>query len=561
MKRSLSACAPVFRSLQAPCSPATRAATRVAAMPERRCREVQSRSELTLVPPCLDDDVSERNPLRAIGAFVGTLDLEALGFRHAEERCGAGQPAHDPGLLPKLCLHGCQHRVRRSRRLEAETRRNLEVIWRCRGATPSCRTIADFRNSDASALRAANREFLLPCRELSLPEGRRVAVGEAFPKADANADSIHAKASPAKSLKRPEQRIAACRRPLDQADAGSEDGADSREDPELAERIGALVERRKQSLQESLRASGEGRISEVGPDARVLKKSGRTVGGCNCRIAAEDRCKLIVAEDVVQDGNEAGQLEPMMTKACEDRGLDACVPIPRHPPRSDKGDVARFGRDDDFRCDARNDTHACPAGPWLTRRGSPRTREGKRHFRYSSVAAACRDCSPRDRCLTKSRPRRRLDRWEHEDAIGRHRGKMSAGAPWMRQGAALVEHPFGTVKRWAGMDHFPMRGLEKCCGEFSLMTLGHDFKRVMNELGAAAFREHCLQKRQTGMIGAQHCSGSRVFPSFSAASGWRCRVGSCEAAQVPNVRLLGGDRSDPDTDTAVRNNEKPSAKS
>ncbi len=555
-------------------------------MPERRCRKVPSRSELTLLPPCMDDDVSERNPVRAIDAFVGTLDLKALGFRHAEEHCGAGQPAHDPGLPLKLCLHGCQHRVRSSRRLEAETRRNLEVIWRCRGATPSCRTIADFRNSDASALRAASREFIPPCRELSLPEGRRVAVDGTFPKANANADSIHAKASPAKGLKRLDQGIAECRRQLDEADAGSEDGADSREDPELAAKIGALVERRKQSLQESLRASGERRISEVDPDARVLKKSGRTVGGCNCRIAAEDRCKLIVAEDVVQDGNEAGQLEPMMTKACEAlgaerltglagsgrfsgkqlkireaRGLDACVPIPRHPPRSDKGDVARFGGDDDFRCDARNDTHACPAGQWLTRRGSPRTREGKRCFGYSSVAAVCRDCSLRDRCLTKSRPRRRLDRWEHEDAIDRHRGKMSAGAPWMRQRAALLGHPFGTVKRWAGMDRFPMRGLEKRRGAFSLMTLGHDFKRVMNELGAAAFREHCLQKRQTGMIGAQHCSGSRAFPSFSAASGWRCRVGSCEAAHVPNVRLLGGDRSDPDTDTAVRNNEKPSVKS
>ena len=261
MKRSLSARAPVFRSLQAPCSPATWAATRLTAMPERRCREVPSRSELTLLPPCLDDDVSERNPVRAIGAFVGTLDLEALGFRHAEERCGAGQPAHDPGLLPKPCLHGCQHRVRRSRRLEAETRRNLEVIWRCRGATPSCRTIADFRNSDASALRAASREFLPPCRELSLPEGRRVAVGGTFPKANANADSIHAKASPAKSLKRLDERIAECRRQLDEADAGSEDGADSAEDPELAAKIGVLVERRKPSLRESLQASGERRMS------------------------------------------------------------------------------------------------------------------------------------------------------------------------------------------------------------------------------------------------------------------------------------------------------------
>ena len=55
--------------------------------------------------------------------------------------------------------------------------------------------------------------------------------------------------------------------------------------------------------------------------------------------------------------------------------------------------------------------------------------------------------------------------------MDRHRKKMSAGTPLMRGRGALVEHPFGTLKRWAGMDHFLMRGLGKCRGEFSLMTL------------------------------------------------------------------------------------------
>ena len=102
-------------------------------MSKRRYQEVQSRSQMMLLPPCLDDYVSEHNAVRAIDAFVGTLDLKALGFEHAEANCGAGQPAFDPALLLKLYLYGYQHRVRSSRRLEAETRRNLEVIWLCQG--------------------------------------------------------------------------------------------------------------------------------------------------------------------------------------------------------------------------------------------------------------------------------------------------------------------------------------------------------------------------------------------------------------------------------------------
>ena len=85
--------------------------------------------------------------------------------------------------------------------------------------------------------------------------------------------------------------------------------------------------------------------------------------------------------------------------------------------------------------------------------------------------------------------------------MDRHRKKMSAGAPLMRGRGALVEHPFGTLKRWAGMDHFLMRGLGKCRGEFSLMTLSYNFKRVMNELGGAAFTEHCLEKQRLEAFG------------------------------------------------------------
>ena len=80
------------------------------------------------LPPCLDDYVSESNPVRAIDAFVGTLDLEELGFQHSEASSGPGQPAFDPAVLLKL-YH--QNRVHSSRRLEAETRRNMEGIWLC----------------------------------------------------------------------------------------------------------------------------------------------------------------------------------------------------------------------------------------------------------------------------------------------------------------------------------------------------------------------------------------------------------------------------------------------
>ena len=501
--------------------------TRITKMSERRYREVQSRSQVVLLPPCMDDYVSEHNPVRAIDAFVGTLDLEALGFQHAEEHCGAGHPAYDPAVLLKLYLYGYQHRVRSSRRLEAETRRNLEVIWLCQGATPSYKTIADFRKDNVAALRAANREFVILCRELSLLGGSRVAIDGTFLKADANQNNIHSKVTLEKDLQRLDEKIAEYHRQLDEADSGSEDGADGGEDPGLAAKIEALLEKQKhkRALQERLQANGDSQVSEVDPDARLLKKNGKMVGGYNCQIAVDDKHSLIVAEDVVQNGNDSRQLEPMMTKAseamdsegligladvgyyggeqlkdCEDKGLDVYVPIPKYRPPKIKDTGKRFIKDDNFRYDAKDDTYVCPAGQQLTRRGST-TKQGKLYFRYCSTASVCRDCALKDRCLPKSKPRRQIDRWEHDDVMDRHREKMSAGTPVMRGRGAIVEHPFGTLKRWAGMEHFLMRGLDKCRGEFSLMTLGYNFKRVVNELGADAFREYCVQKQQFRTMG------------------------------------------------------------
>ena len=58
--------------------------------------------------------------------------------------------------------------MRSSRRLEAETARNLEVIWLLRGLRPDFKTIADFRKDNRHAFKPVFRQFVLLCRKLDL---------------------------------------------------------------------------------------------------------------------------------------------------------------------------------------------------------------------------------------------------------------------------------------------------------------------------------------------------------------------------------------------------------
>ena len=103
------------------------------------------------MPEAVDDYVAADNPVRFIEAFVDGLDLAALGFIGTVPKA-TGRPGYAPADLLKLYIYGYLNRTRSSRRLEAETHRNIEVIWLLRHLKPDFKTIADFRRDQSQGL-------------------------------------------------------------------------------------------------------------------------------------------------------------------------------------------------------------------------------------------------------------------------------------------------------------------------------------------------------------------------------------------------------------------------
>src|SRR3954451_12600476 len=125
------------------------------------------RSQLLLLPEAVDDYVGADNPVRFIEAFVDELNLAALGFIGTMPKA-TGRPSYAPADLLKLYIYGYLNRTRSSRRLEADTHRNIEVIWPLRHLKPDFKTIADFRRINCKAFRPVFHQFVLLCRELGL---------------------------------------------------------------------------------------------------------------------------------------------------------------------------------------------------------------------------------------------------------------------------------------------------------------------------------------------------------------------------------------------------------
>ena len=499
-------------------------------MNSRRYQPVLNRHQDMILPMRVEDYVSPTNTVRAIDAYVGTLNLTAQGYKHSQFVAASGQPAFNPAVLLKLYLYGYMQRIHSSRRLEREAVRNLELMWLVEGTKPTYKTIADFRKNNSTALKATHRDFVLLCKELNLFGDEEVGVDGSFFKADTSKSPIYTAEKLDKQLSQLEKKIQAYQEALEKQDAADDaTGKGSlSDDAQLAEKIKRLQEKQaeKQKLQQQLKDSGNKQISTVDEDARLLTKRGQTMGGYNVQIVVDDKHKLIVADEVTQDGNDTAQLAPMLAKAqeilqsenlaatadsgyfdgnqiktCEENNITVYVAVPDKSKRI--AEQGRFTREQ-FSYDAEQDCYVCPQGNTLNRCGQLQNRENKHYIRYKSKASVCGQCPLRSQCLGEKTKLRQIERWEHQAVVDRHKQRMKQRPDAMKKRGALVEHPFGTLKNRAGSQHFLMRGLEKCRGEFSLMTLAYNFTRVLNILGIDKLRDYCVQRSNNALKTVQY---------------------------------------------------------
>lgn len=489
-------------------------------MTNRKFKSGESRDQASLLPARIEDYVGSDNPVRAIESFVCALDLEKLGFRHAERGVEVGQPPYSPADLLKLYLYGYINQIRSSRRLEREAGRNLELIWLLKSLRPGYRTIANFRKENWKALKAVNRGFILLARELGLVGGAVVAIDGSFFHGDASKASIFTRKRLAEQIAKLDMEIEAYGKSLEDNDAveakkdrsdgpghgGGGDGSD------IGAKVAALMAKRSRAQSDlaRLEESGETQFCLTDPDARLLSKSGRTVAGYNVQAVVDDKHKLIVASEVVNDSSDVGQLHAMAKaakdalgakalqvladegyysslelKACEDDDITAYVPVPEGTGRLEK--QGRFSLKD-FTYDGVADAYTCPAKQLLhPTKGRWENTSGRLEIRYASRKAICGACPLKARCLSPKAVKRTIARWEHEDVLDRHRARMEGSGELMRRRSAIVEHPFGTLKSRAGYRHFLVRGFDKVRGEWSLMALCYNFTRVLNILGFDGF--------------------------------------------------------------------------
>jgi len=385
----------------------------------KRFIEAEDRTQVTLLPECIDDFIAQDNSVRVVNAFVEELDLQDLGFDGVRPAC-TGRPAYHPAVLLKIYIYGYLNRIQSSRRLERECQRNLELMWLTGRLAPDFKTIADFRRDNGKGIRNVCRRFVELCRELKLFSQAVVAIDGSKFKA---VNSRERNYSEGKIARRERELEANIQRYLDALDTNDRTAPSDwlEKTARLSSKLHELRQKMKalQAMRERIQAAPDGQVSLTDPDARVMtthSNTGMAMVGYNVQVAVDAKHHLIVAHEVTNTGSDRAQLSKMahaareamgtnrlkaiadrgyfsstQIKACSDAGIAPYVPKPttsnaKAEGRFDKADFVYIPRDDEYQC---------PAGQRAIYRFT-REESGLQMRRYWT--SACPECPIKARC-------------------------------------------------------------------------------------------------------------------------------------------------------------------
>jgi transposase len=468
------------------------------------------RKQAVLFPDMLDDYIDKENPVRFIDAFVESLKMEKLGFKHSIPS-DTGRPSYDPSDLLKLYVYGYLNQVRSSRKLERECHRNVEVMWLMKKLAPDHKTIADFRKDNVDCIKPVFKEFVYLCRNLNLYGAQLVAIdGTKFKAVNSKSNNLSEK-TVALRLKQTEEKIAEYLKEMDQNDTTDSDEDESIKVNGLNEKIDKLEEekQRYEQVQNQMKATGQKEVSMVDPDSRLMRvDSQRLEVSYNIQTSVDAKRHLIVDYDVINNSTDHHQLARDAEAAkqmlnvdrldvvsdkgfyvekdvfdCENNGVTVFMPIPAAlNPYKRVGVPEPEFYSDQFVYDAARDSYVCPEGndmPFWKRSSRGKGFEGRLYR-----SACCAYCSVRTRC-TRNKRGRYMFRGEFDGAVDRLRDRLESpeGKEKVRLRRMLAEHPFGTIKRAFNQGYLLLKGLRKVKGEVGFTMLAYNMRRAINIFG------------------------------------------------------------------------------
>jgi transposase len=459
----------------------------------------------------LEEMVLPDSVARAIDAFVEALPLEKLGFDISS--ASTGRAAYHPSVFLKLYLYGYMNRIRSSRKLETECRRNIELMWLLGELTPAYHSIADFRAQHSDQIRKVFKTLVLFSKGQGLIGGRLVAIDGTKVRAMNSKKNNYNTKKIERHIDYIDNKVNEYMQQLDEHDKGENDSEGLISKKELKEAVTKLKERRKKytDLADELKRTGQDQISTSDPDAKQMIIRGPiTEVAYNLQAAVDEKNNLVVHYEATQN-NDRNALHGVASKAkqligekdfevladkgyhnggqlakCAKDNITTYVPAPEHVHTTSVPTYEYLV--ENFVYDEQSDTYTCPQNQVLKTNGNWYNKHREKynykikHYKTSS----CLDCPARGQC-TMNKSGRLIERSEFQNAVDMNNKRVVMNRAKYNKRQCINEHVFGIIKRQWGYDHTLMKGLKNVDAETGLIFTAFNIKRILNIFGTKKF--------------------------------------------------------------------------
>jgi len=471
----------------------------------------QNRKQLVLFPTSLDATIDTDNEVRFIDLFVESLDMSDMNFNI--NQIENGRPAYHPKDLLKLYIYGYLNSIRSSRKLEKATKINIELIWLMKGLQPDHNTISNFRKDNPKSIKKVFRATVQIAKNFNLIGGKLIAGDSTKLRAQNSKKNNFNKKKIDRHLAYIENKLEQYNNQLSEQDQDKNTNDTQRE--EEIKKLKSEIEKQKKrkesykSLEKQLDDTGEKQISTSDPESRqMIVRNNITEVVYNTQTTVDGKHNIPI-DYKVTDTNDSKAMGGMLRRAksilrtnnftalydkgyhtgsefetADKLGINILVAIPKVATQAPNSayNVANFIYDKE------NDYYLCPQENRLTTSGKLHKAATYNFKRYTTKA--CKDCPVKTEC-SKAKYGKAIQRSEYQELIENNKINIQNNENYYKQRQAIVEHPYGTIKRQWGFNHIMTKKYKhRAEADVGLIFIAYNLRRLMNILGTEVLKEH-----------------------------------------------------------------------
>ncbi|MFQ6052571.1 MAG: IS1182 family transposase [Candidatus Hydrothermarchaeota archaeon] len=461
-------------------------------------------SQLMLLPLDIRDMIPKDHLVYVIDAIVERLNLTSIYEKYKNTE--GGRPSYHPRMLLKVLFYAYAIGVRSSRKIAAKLESDVFFMYLAAMQKPDFRTISDFRKAHLPQLKELFKQIVLICIEMGIAKIGHIAIDGTKVRASAGRRRT-------KSKEKLEKMVAEIRKEIKEILAEAEK-IDEQEDErygrnksgdEVPEEL-TKKEVLKEKIEKAKAVLQERKWKEVNltdPDCRFMKDAdGGKDTSYNSQVAVSEENQVIVANDVTSEVTDQHQFIPMYEQVIENTGkkpeevsadcgyydgenyiyidknkIDAYLPDQMLEKETDEEGNIKIDKFDrrNFKYNKEEDTFTCSAGKILVFKQNYE-RNGVKSRIY--IGQECSLCKHKKEC-TKAKARQ-IKVSNADLVMERMRKKLltEEGKKKYNKRLSTVEPVLGNLKRNLGFRYFLLRGIEKVKGEFNLMCIAHNLKKI-----------------------------------------------------------------------------------